>query len=75
MEIGKLVRKPLVKILTRLIGYGLGTAFAAMGLKSMETESVTVGLAEAGASLAILVIAGLIDKWHHNKDIAEEPPR
>jgi len=75
MEIEKLVRAPLVKILSRIIGYGVGSLLGAIGIESMEKDSVSLGLAQAVTALIILVATGIIDKWHHNKDIAEEPPK
>ena len=76
--IEQLARRPLVKVLTRLILYGLVAVFAwAAGENAVAEDQLRLpaeAIAEALASLAFLALAVVLDRWHHRKDRAEPPP-
>ena len=69
----KFFRKPLAKIITRIVGYGLAALFGALGLKangmSEPAEQIGFGL----AAVILLVVTGYIDKKHDKADKAEKP--
>ena len=68
-EIIGFFRKPLTKIITRAVVYGL-TAW--MGLTAAEAEGAGVQLAAGLGALACLGIAAIVDRFHHKKDTAGE---
>ena len=78
MNIGKdkiivLVRKPLTKIITRLVGYGLVVLFGSFSIEASETEASAKAIGSGIASIVILFASAAIDWWHHKQDIKEEP--
>lgn len=78
MKIGKdkiivLVRKPLTKIITRLVGYGLVALFGSFSIEASETEASAEAVGSGIVSIIILIASVLIDWWHHKQDIKEEP--
>jgi len=67
-EVLEQFRKPLVKILTRLILYGLTVLCGYLGLSGEEVETTTGQVACGVASLIFLAVAQQLDRWHHKKD-------
>jgi len=69
--IQEMMRKPLAKILTRAVVYGLGALLAVAGVQDAQAEAAGLAAPIAeGLAGAILLIAGaLLDRWHHRKDL------
>jgi len=61
-------RKPTVKIITRVILYGLSALCAKLGVSAAQAQDAATAIAEGVASLLFLFIGALIDKWHHRRD-------
>jgi len=74
----QLARRPVVKVLTRLVLYGLVAVFAwAAGEGVVGADQLRLpaeAIAEGLASLVFLGLAVVLDRWHHRKDRAEPAP-
>lgn len=58
-------RKPLAKIITRAVLYGL-TSW--LGVSAAQADEPATKVAEGVAALLLLIATGLLDRWHHKKD-------
>ena len=69
----QVIRKPVVKVLTRAILYGLMALFAALSVETYADEAAPVAeaLAEGVFAVGCLIAGALIARWHHRKDRAE----
>jgi len=67
------LRKPVAKIVTRLILYGLVVIF---GQAAATDETIIAGAGQLGDGLVAVAVSLLIiviEKRHHDADIAEPP--
>jgi hypothetical protein len=52
--------------------YGLAAIVGLLGIQDLaaspEAAEEAAGIGESLAALVLLVVAGLIDKWHHKQD-------
>jgi len=60
-----LIRKPLVKILTRGILYGMTTW---LGMEAAAAQETSTQLSAGAAGLIFFAIGALVDAWHNKKD-------
>lgn len=60
-----MIRKPLVKILSRAVLYGL-TAWA--GMTAVEADEATMQIASGLAAVVAFVAGAMLDRWHNKKD-------
>jgi len=67
-KIIELLRKPVAKIITRLILYGLVALFAKLGIDKANANETATALGEGLTSLVLFTLAAWIDKKHHDKD-------
>lgn len=68
-EIEELFRRPLTKVLTRAVLYGL-TAW--LGLAAADATEPAETIAGGVIAALFLASAALIDRWHHRKDTQEQ---
>jgi len=71
-SIEKLLRPLIAKVLTRGLLWILITL---LGVQTCVAKEVATKSAAGIAVGVTLLIAYLIDRWHHRKDLAEQPPR
>lgn len=73
-QITDIIRRPGVKMLTRLILYGLAAILAKLGAATATAEGPAEAIAEGVFAAGALIAAALLDRWHHKRDLAETPP-
>jgi len=78
--INSIIRQPLVKILSRVLLYGTASLLALSAGTTFESASsqpavgpAVVNLSEALGAVILLVLGGLLDRWHNKTDRAEVP--
>ena len=69
-QIADFIRKPIIKIVTRAVLYGLTALLGALAIDKAEAVGPAAAIGEGLGTVATLVVAGLIDKWHNKKDRA-----
>ena len=75
-QLSDVLRKPLVKVITRLVLYGLAAILAKLGADAATSESASAAeaIADGVVSAGLLVAGAALDRWHHRKDLAQSPP-
>ena len=66
-RIVKVIRKPMIKIIIRIMLYGWAAMLGSAAI-SPEITDVTSHLGKVIASAIIVVISSQLDFWHHKKD-------
>ena len=69
-KILQLMRPFVAKMVARGILWGLVTL---LGMNATQVEGATAKAASGISALILLIIASLLDRYHHKKDLAEKP--
>lgn len=71
----KYARPFLSKQITRWLLIGLAAICAKLGLDEAEHYGWIYGFSDFAAAAALAIAQILLDKYHHNKDLAQVPPK
>jgi len=64
------IRKPIVKIITRWVLYGLSALLGQAAF--IKTENFEEAVQTIIAAIVTFLLAAIIDRWHHNKDTKQK---
>jgi len=71
-KVKEIIRTPAVKIVTRLVVYGVAAVCTKLGLDAAMDEEQSVPVAEFVVAAVFALIGMGIDRWHHGKDTARD---
>ena len=62
------IRAPIVKIVTRVVLYGVSAICGTAVVSAAEANEISSNVGTAIGGAVALIIAILIDRWHNKKD-------